>query len=88
MDYDKKLHFIAGLCISVAAMLLYFYYYGTVNVLLGVGGGMVAGVAKEVYDYLDYGLYDKQDMLATWAGSLLGAGLIYILLQGGVLNGF
>ena len=79
MAYDKKLHFIAGLCISVAAMLLYFYYYGTINVLPGIGCGMVAGVAKEVYDYLDYGLFDKQDMFYTWAGSLLGAGLVYIL---------
>ena len=88
MDYDKKLHFLAGLCISVVAMLLYFYYYGTVNVLLGIGCGMVAGVAKEVKDEIAYGGFDKYDMYATWAGSLLGAGLIYILLQGGVLNGF
>ena len=88
MAYDKKLHFIAGLCISVAAMLLYFYCYGTVNVLFGVGGGMVAGVAKEVKDEITYGGFDELDMYATWAGSLLGAGLIYILLQGGVLNGF
>ena len=88
MDYDKKLHFIAGLCISVAAMLLYFYYYGTVNVLPGIGCGMVAGVAKEVKDEITYGGFDEFDMFATWAGSLLGAGLIYILLQGGVLNGF
>lgn len=88
MAYDKKLHFIAGLCISVVAMLLYFYYYGTVNVLLGFGGGMVAGVAKEIKDEIAYGGFDKYDMLATWAGSLLGAGLIYMLLKGGVLNGF
>ena len=88
MAYDKKLHFIAGLCISVAAMLLYFYCYGTVNVLFGVGGGMVAGVAKEVKDEITYGGFDELDMYATWAGSLLGAGLIYVLLQGGVLNGF
>lgn len=88
MAYDKKLHFIAGLCISVLAMLLYFYYYGTVNVWLGLGGGMVAGVAKEVKDEITYGGFDSLDMYATWAGSLLGAGLIYILLQGGVLNDF
>ena len=88
MAYDKKLHFIAGLCISVAAMLLYFYYSGTVNLRFGLGCGMVAGVAKEVKDEITYGGFDKYDMLATWAGSLLGAGLIYILLQGGVLNGF
>ena len=43
---------------------------------------------KEVKDEIAYGGFDELDMLATWAGSLLGAGLIYILLQGGVLNGF
>ena len=34
------------------------------------------------------GGFDKYDMFATWAGSLLGAGLVYMLLKGGVLNGF
>ena len=80
MAYDKKLHFIAGLCITCVAVLLCYLCYGVVNLWLGIGCGMVAGVAKEIYDYLDYGLFDKYDMLATWAGSLLGAGLVYILL--------
>lgn len=80
MDYDKKLHLASGLAIA--------FVFGIANPWIGLGCGMAAGVAKEVYDYLDYGLYDKQDMLATWAGSLLGAGLVYILLKGGVLNGF
>lgn len=88
MSYDKKLHFIAGLCISVVAMLLYFYYYGIVNVLLGVGGGMVAGVAKEIKDEISYGGFDELDMLTTWLGATVGAGLVYMLLKGGVLNGF
>ena len=34
------------------------------------------------------GGFDKYDMFATWAGSLRGAGLVYMLLKGGVLNGF
>ena len=80
MDYDKKLHLASGFAIA--------FVFGIANPWIGLGCGMAAGVAKEIYDYLDYGLYDKQDMLYTWAGSLLGAGLIYILLQGGVLNGF
>ena len=79
MAYDKKLHFIAGLCISVVAMLLYFYYYGTVNVLLGVGGGMVAGVAKEIKDEITYGGFDELDMLVTWLGAIAGAGLVYVI---------
>ena len=88
MAYDKKLHFIAGLCISLVAMLLYFYYYGTVNVLLGVGGGMVAGVVKEVKDEITYGVFDELGMLTTWLGATVGVGLVCMLLKGGVLNDF
>ena len=80
MAYDKKLHFIAGVCITCVAVLLCYLCNGTTNLWLGIGCGMVAGVAKEIYDYLDYGLFDKQDMLYTWAGSILGAGLVYIIL--------
>ena len=80
MAYDKKLHLLAGLVIAII--------FGWQYPLIGLGAGFIAGVAKEVYDYLDYGLYDKQDMLYTWAGSLMGAGLVYMLLKGGVLNGF
>lgn len=80
MAYDKKLHFIAGLCISVVSMLLCFYYNGTTNLWLGLGCGMAAGVAKEIKDEITYGGFDYLDMLYTWAGSLLGAGLVYILL--------
>jgi len=32
------------------------------NVFLSV---LAVGIAKEVYDYLDYGLFDKWDVLAT-----------------------
>lgn len=80
MAYDKKLHFIAGLCISVVSMLLCFYYNGTTNLWLGLGCGMVAGVAKEIKDEITYGGFDKLDMFYTWAGSLLGAGLCYLVL--------
>lgn len=34
--------------------------------------GLSAGAAKEVYDYLDYGLFDTKDMFFTWAGALIG----------------
>ena len=71
MPYDKKLHFIAGLAIAII--------FGWQNPLIGLAAGFAAGVAKEVYDYLDYGGFDKQDMYATWAGSLLGAGLCYLI---------
>lgn len=79
MPYDKKLHFIAGLCIICVAVLLYYLCYGIVNLWLGLSCGMVAGVAKEIKDEITYGGFDKLDMLYTWAGALLGAGLVYIL---------
>ena len=80
MAYDKKLHLASGLAIA--------FVFGIANPWIGLGCGMAAGVAKEIYDYFDYGLFDKKDMLFTWLGATIGAGLIYILLQGGVLNGF
>ena len=80
MDYDKNLHLASGLAMDLV--------FGIANPWIGLGCGMAAGVAKEIYDYFDYGLFDKLDMYYTWAGAIAGAGLIYILLQGGVLNGF
>ena len=88
MPYDKKLHFIAGLCITCIAIILCYCFYGVVNLWFGLFFGVLAGLLKEVKDHITYGGFDKYDMFATWAGSILGAGLIYILLQGGVLNGF
>ena len=80
MAYDKKLHLASGLAIA--------FVFGIANPWIGLGCGMAAGVAKEIKDEISYGGFDELDMYATWAGSLLGAGLIYVLLQGGVLNGF
>ena len=88
MPYDKKLHFIAGLCITCIAIILCYYIYGIVNLWFGLFFGVLAGLLKEVKDEITYGGFDSLDMYATWAGSLLGAGLIYILLKGGVINGF
>ncbi len=70
MAEDKKLHMLCGLLISLLI--------GLDNPIYGLFAGVVAGAAKEVYDYLDYGLFDKYDMLATWAGALIGACLCMI----------
>lgn len=72
MDYDKKLHLLAGLGIAII--------FGWHNPPIGLGAGFAAGIAKEVYDYLDYGGFDELDMFYTWAGSLLGASLCYLIL--------
>ena len=65
MPYDKKLHFLCGCIISLLI--------GLYNPIYGLSAGFVAGVAKEVYDYFDYGGPDIKDFLATAVGSILGA---------------
>ena len=88
MQKDKILHFIAGITVSLLVVFIYYCITECINALIGLVAGFLAGIGNELYDEYDYGGFDKYDMFATWAGSLLGAGLIYILLQGGVLNGF
>lgn len=70
MAEDKKLHMLCGLLISLLV--------GSYNPIYGLYAGVTAGVAKEVYDYLDYGLFDKYDMFYTWVGALIGACLCMI----------
>ena len=70
MPYDKKLHFLCGFII---ALLIGLY-----NPAYGLYAGVTAGVAKEIYDYYDYGLFDKMDMLFTWAGAVIGTCLCLI----------
>ena len=71
MAYDKKLHLASGFAIA--------FVFGIYNPWIGLGCGMAAGVAKEIYDYFDYGLFDKKDMLFTWLGSSIGTGLTLLL---------
>lgn len=72
MSYDKKLHLLAGLAIAII--------FGWQYPLIGLLAGIIAGIAKEVYDYLDYGLFDKKDMLFTWLGATIGA-LVSVLYK-------
>ena len=36
---------------------------------------VIVGVGKEVYDFFDYGLFDKKDLLADCVGAVTGATL-------------
>lgn len=71
MADDKKLHFLCGLLTSLLV--------GLYNPVYGLSAGVTAGVAKELYDYYDYGLFDKYDMLATWAGAVIGTCLCFMV---------
>lgn len=72
MAYDKKLHLASGLAIA--------FVFGVYNPWIGLFAGIIAGIAKEVYDYFDYGLFDKKDMLFTWLGATIGA-LVSVLYK-------
>lgn len=71
MAYDKKLHLACGLAIA--------FIFGINSPWIGMTTGIVAGIVKEIYDYFDYGLFDKKDMLFTWLGSTIGTGLAILL---------
>ena len=72
MAQDKKLHLLAGLGIAII--------FGLQYPLIGLGAGIIAGVAKEVYDYLDYGGPDMKDFFMTAVGSILGALICEVLI--------
>ena len=61
---DKKLSFFCGGIISILI--------GLYNPICGLSTGVTVGVGAEIEDYLNYGLFDKYNMLATWAGALIG----------------
>lgn len=64
--YDKKLHFFAGLIICIVISLIFK------NPMYGLIGAVVAGIAKEAYDWYDYGKPDPMDCLSTWVGGVAG----------------
>lgn len=70
-NYDKILHFLCGLCIAFVIVAATAPIYGIIAVT-------VLGLAKEVYDYFDYGVFDNKDMLATILGGIAGIAAYYI----------
>ena len=62
---DKYKHAVAGI---IFALIFTEMGLSSTNVFLLV---LAVGVSKEVYDYLDYGKFDKWDVLATIAPVLL-----------------
>jgi hypothetical protein len=74
IPYDKRLHFIAGLLISLIVSI-------AINPTCGLITSMVAGVAKEVKDYLDYGgPPDVLDCIATWLGGGIGYAVAMMIM--------
>lgn len=69
---DKALHMAAGLIISLVLGWIY-------SPLIGLAVAIVAGIAKEVWDYCGHGTPDFGDALATIQGGCIG-GLLVILV--------
>lgn len=71
---DKQLH-MAG-CFMISSLTTSYVYNRTADkrkaIAIGFGAGIVAGIAKEVYD-LGYGNPELADILADAIGSGLGA---------------
>ncbi|MBA3900529.1 MAG: hypothetical protein H0X62_10020 [Bacteroidetes bacterium] len=70
---DKQLHLIAGAGIS---SLSYFTCYKitkkkNLSLLLAFGSGVLAGIAKEVYDAQGYGHPSTMDAVATGVGAFV-----------------
>lgn len=60
------MHFLAGMIISaICAFLIPTGMYWCVI------PAFIAGLAKEIYDKQDYGLFDKRDLLVTGLGGLV-----------------
>lgn len=68
MAEDKKKHLICGFLIAFICGIKW-------GAPVGLVAGVLAGLGKEAYDFLDYGDFDEDDMMYTWVGALLGTAL-------------
>lgn len=77
MEKDKLLH--AGMCLlltvwgAAAGVVIGLPFGGAL--LMGVLLAMGAGLMKEVYDLMDYGVFSLGDLLADVVGAAVGCGL-------------
>ena len=86
--HDKKLHFAAGTLISLAVFAV------TEDIGISFAAGLIAGIAKEIYDKLSQkGTPEFADFIATALGAGFACLLIIMWLSliqtqtGGITNG-
>ena len=70
---DKLKHMIAGFIIAMLTGWL------THDVLIGFSFALIAGVAKEIYDYFGHGTSELNDVIATAQGGAIGLVVLIII---------
>lgn len=65
MEIDKALHSLSGISVTFLFAFCFSYLGYGVALLIGYACAFVIAVAKEVYDYKNYGLFDWNDVYAT-----------------------
>lgn len=82
---DKKLHALAGWCITGATSAAMYYWTGKkwVSVLTGLAVGCLAGIAKEaIWDKaIGLGNCDNKDAYVTFGGAFASAFTVKITLR-------
>lgn len=71
---DKYIHY--NVCLLIACVIMRTLPLPTwARYILAVTITILIGIGKEVYDYFDYGLFDRKDLLADCVGAVTGATL-------------
>ena len=65
MKADKLLHLLFGFIIAWRLIDIDIHWIIALFVVI------LFGVAKEIYDYKSYGLFDWKDMIATISGGII-----------------
>lgn len=70
---DKAYHMLAGVAISL------LFGWLTRDVLIGFTSALLAGIAKEIYDYYGNGTSEMNDIIATAQGGAIGLIILTVM---------
>ena len=74
-EEDKQKHIVVSVILTILISLSYiklFSIYFYTGIFWGGVSTTLIGVGKEVYDYVDYGLFSWKDIIADLIGVVLG----------------
>jgi hypothetical protein len=69
---DKKLHFLAGVWVSIGSLILFKALDVPYCWLWVLSAVLTAAIGKEVKDLMDYGKFDWRDAVYTIVGGMAG----------------